>query len=120
MEARAVVLASEARLLDLRQHLPVTPRQRDVLSGLVEGRSLLEVAEQLSLSLDTVRMHVRRLHARVGSRNLHGLCMWASAHGRCCGALIDGQELAGRDPEYVRSGVAGSGQRRVPSGRSEP
>jgi PAS domain S-box-containing protein len=46
----------------------LTPRQREVLGLLAAGRSTVEIAEELALSPETVRNHVRhvlrRLHAR--------------------------------------------------------
>jgi DNA-binding NarL/FixJ family response regulator len=38
-------------------------RQYDVLRSLAEGRSYREIAEELGVSLDTVRTHVRRIYA---------------------------------------------------------
>lgn len=62
----------------------ITARQRDVLSILLTGATLVEVAELLGLSRDTVKMHVRRTHAAVGTHTLHGLAVWGVRHRECC------------------------------------
>jgi DNA-binding CsgD family transcriptional regulator len=56
-EARA---APDARL---------TPRQRDVLSMLVEGRSAKEIARQMGLGVGTVKAHLSAIYAALGARN---------------------------------------------------
>ena len=51
--------------------LHLTPRQAEVLRLLEQGRSMTQIAEELHLSVDTVRNHVRRMfraldvHSRV-------------------------------------------------------
>jgi DNA-binding CsgD family transcriptional regulator len=54
-----------------RPHPHLTPRQNQVLHLLAQGRSTTQIAEELHLSVDTVRNHVRRMfraldvHSRV-------------------------------------------------------
>jgi PAS domain S-box-containing protein len=50
----------------LSENLKLTPRQRDVLRLLEEGRSTQQIAGELHLSLDTVRNHIRRLLRTLG------------------------------------------------------
>jgi PAS domain S-box-containing protein len=47
-------------------HPKLSPRQRDVLRLLAEGRSTDEIARELHLSPATVRNHIRRLMAALG------------------------------------------------------
>lgn len=42
-------------------HPHLTPRQNEVLHLLAHGRSTAQIAEELHLSIDTVRNHVRRM-----------------------------------------------------------
>jgi DNA-binding NarL/FixJ family response regulator len=43
--------------------LGLSARQLDVLRALAEGRSYREIADDLGLSIDTVRTHIRRIYA---------------------------------------------------------
>ncbi len=47
----------------------LTPRERDVLALLVEGRSNREIAHQLFISEKTVSVHVSNLLAKLGVRS---------------------------------------------------
>ncbi len=51
----------------------LTPRQRDVLGLLVEGRSNKEIARQLGLGAGTVKIHVAALLRAFGARNRAGV-----------------------------------------------
>jgi DNA-binding NarL/FixJ family response regulator len=44
----------------------LTPRERDVLELIVEGRTNREIAEQLTLSVGTVKIHVEHIIAKLG------------------------------------------------------
>ena len=47
----------------------LTPREQDVLTLIAEGRSNAELAEDLSVSLPTVKSHVRNLLAKLQARD---------------------------------------------------
>ncbi len=47
----------------------LSPRERQVLALLVEGRTQAEIAEQLSISPATAKTHVARLYAKLHARN---------------------------------------------------
>ena len=49
--------------------LPLTPRQAEVLELLERGRSTRQIAEELHLSAETVRNHVRHLLRAVGAHS---------------------------------------------------
>jgi DNA-binding NarL/FixJ family response regulator len=44
----------------------VTPRQRDVLRLIAEGRTTQQIAEELGLSVYTVKNYVERTFSRLG------------------------------------------------------
>lgn len=44
---------------------PLSQREREVLRGLVDGLAYKQVADQLGLSIDTVRTHVRGLYRKL-------------------------------------------------------
>jgi DNA-binding NarL/FixJ family response regulator len=44
----------------------VTPRQREILRLIAEGRTSAEIAEKLGLSVFTIRNYVERVFSRLG------------------------------------------------------
>ncbi len=46
---------------------PLSDREREVMRGLSEGRSVKEIALQLGLSASTVRNHLHRIYTRIGA-----------------------------------------------------
>lgn len=51
-------------------HRPaLSPRQADVLDGLMRGQTNLEIGERLGIALPTVKVHVRALLRALGARN---------------------------------------------------
>lgn len=65
-----LVFAYDARLpADRRKHVPtkLTPRQHEILELVAAGRSTAEIATELSLSVETVRNHLRRLLHELGA-----------------------------------------------------
>ena len=58
----------------------LTPRQREVLQLIAEGRSTKEVAAQLDLSIKTVETHRAALMARLGIFDIAGLVKFAARH----------------------------------------
>ncbi len=47
----------------------ITPRERDVMALLVQGRSYREIADSLCISLPTVKTHVSSLYRKTGTVN---------------------------------------------------
>jgi len=56
---------------------PLTPRQREVLKRIAEGRSTKEIAFELSLSVKTVETHRAQIMERLGIRDVAGLVRYA-------------------------------------------
>ncbi|MGI5377769.1 response regulator transcription factor [Streptomyces sp. CA-251387] len=54
----------------------LTPRQREVIARLAEGRTDREIAEELRLSVRTVNAHVAQLLTRLGVRNRAEAVAW--------------------------------------------
>ena len=59
----------------------LSPREREVLVLVVEGKSSAEVAATLSLSIKTVNTYRSRLMHKLGISNLPGLVKFAIQHG---------------------------------------
>jgi len=60
---------------------PLTPRQREVLKRIAEGRSTKEIAFDLGLSVKTVETHRAQIMERVGIRDVAGLVRYAMRTG---------------------------------------
>lgn len=65
-------------------HVELTPRERDVLGQLLRGLAVTDVAAALGIAASTGRMHVKRLHEKTATTNLHSLALWAVGHANCC------------------------------------
>ena len=64
-----------------RRQVQLTPREVDVLRLLAMGRSNAEIAEELFLSICTVKTHVRRLLAKLQRRDRLQLVVTAYTSG---------------------------------------
>jgi DNA-binding NarL/FixJ family response regulator len=60
---------------------PLTPRQREVLKGIAEGRSTKKIAQDLGLSVKTVETHRAQIMERLGIRDVAGLVRYAMRTG---------------------------------------
>ncbi|GIG61899.1 DNA-binding response regulator [Longispora fulva] len=56
---------------------PLTDREEQVLSTVARGRTNSEIADELYISLSTVKTHVASLMAKLGARNRVEIAMWA-------------------------------------------
>lgn len=58
----------------------LAPQKRIILQALAEGRSNEEIADQLDVSVDTVKTHLRYLYRQMGANNrAHAValgCRW--------------------------------------------
>jgi DNA-binding NarL/FixJ family response regulator len=59
----------------------LSPREREVLQLVVEGKSSAEIADALSLSVKTVETYRSRLMLKLGISDLPGLVKFAIQHG---------------------------------------
>ena len=65
--ALVIELVDGALLLEEQQHLPrLTPREREILDLVAEGRTNAEIAERLWVSPATVRKHLENVYAKLG------------------------------------------------------
>jgi DNA-binding NarL/FixJ family response regulator len=55
----------------------LTDREEQVLGAVARGRTNSEIAEELHLTVSTVKAHVASLMAKLGARNRVEVAMWA-------------------------------------------
>ena len=61
---------------------PLTAREEQVLVTLARGRTNAEIADDLYISLSTVKTHLASLAGKLGARNRVEMAMWAYETGR--------------------------------------
>lgn len=61
---------------------PLTEREEEVLLTVARGRTNAEIAEELFISMSTVKTHLASLMAKVGARNRVEIAIWAYETGR--------------------------------------
>jgi DNA-binding NarL/FixJ family response regulator len=66
----------------LQPHEPLTEREEEVLVTVAKGRTNAEVADELHISLSTVKSHLASLMGKLGARNRVEIAMWAYETGR--------------------------------------
>ncbi|WP_432479479.1 response regulator [Nocardioides sp. GXQ0305] len=64
---------------------PLTDREEEVLLQVARGRTNAEIAEEMHISLSTVKSHLTSLLAKLGARNRVEVAMWAHETGRVTG-----------------------------------
>ena len=64
---------------------PLTEREEEVLLTVARGRTNAEIADELHISLSTVKTHVAALMNKLGARNRVEVAMWAYETGRVQG-----------------------------------
>ena len=65
--------------------VPLTEREEDVLVTVARGLTNSEIAQELHISLSTVKTHLTALMNKLGARNRVELAMWAYETGRIKG-----------------------------------
>jgi two-component system nitrate/nitrite response regulator NarL len=61
--------------------LPLTPREREVVTAVVQGFSNRGIAEQLKVSEDTVKHHLTNVYDKLGVSSRVELVVYALSHG---------------------------------------
>ena len=61
---------------------PLTEREEEVLRTVARGRTNAEIAEELYISMSTVKTHLASLMAKLGARNRVEIAIWAYETGR--------------------------------------
>lgn len=61
---------------------PLSPREEEVVRSVASGRTNAEIADELFISLSTVKTHLASLMTKLDARNRVELAMWAYETGR--------------------------------------
>ena len=64
-----------------RRVSPLTPREREVLKEVTEGRTSKEIAERLRVSVRTVETHRKRIMQKLDIHSTAGLTRFAIVRG---------------------------------------
>ncbi|MFJ4657445.1 response regulator [Nocardia sp. NPDC088792] len=56
---------------------PLTEREEQILATVAKGRTNIEIAAELHISLSTVKTHIAALMAKLGARNRVEVAIWA-------------------------------------------
>lgn len=76
--ARLLTAFAEVPHTDAAQPIdPLTTREEEVLLTVAKGRTNAEIADELAISLSTVKTHLASLMTKLGARNRVELAMWA-------------------------------------------
>ena len=76
--ARLLLLGRSRAAVAVQPDRPaLTEREEQVLLALARGRTNAEIADELHISLSTVKTHVASLMAKLGARNRVEVAMWA-------------------------------------------
>ena len=74
--------ASGARSRPVEPIESLTDREEEVLVTVAQGRTNAEIADELFISLSTVKTHIASLMTKLGARNRVEIAMWAYESGR--------------------------------------
>lgn len=84
--ARLLASFARSRTRPVAQPLePLTAREEEVLLTVARGRTNAEIADELHVSLSTVKTHLTSLMTKLGVRNRVEIAMWAYETGRIGG-----------------------------------
>lgn len=73
----ARLAASEPTTQPRQPVVPLSDREEEVVVTVAQGRSNAEIAEELYISLSTVKFHIASLMSKIGARNRVEIAIWA-------------------------------------------
>jgi|SRR5438128_660964 DNA-binding NarL/FixJ family response regulator len=65
----------------LAKRTALTRREREVLAGLAAGKMYKEISDELSVTLDTIRFHSKRIYKKLGVRSRSEAILWLVREG---------------------------------------
>jgi len=73
----------DSNRLGINGQSSLSPREREVLTCLAEGKSNKVIARQYSLSEATIKVHLKSVLRKIGKHNRTQAAIWAIEHGLC-------------------------------------
>lgn len=70
------------KLLSMPKIVSLTPREKDILRGVMAGHTYAVLADKLGLRYDTLRSYVKKLRKKLGIASKSALAVWAVRHSR--------------------------------------
>jgi DNA-binding NarL/FixJ family response regulator len=67
--ARKVVQSFESKGPSLRDQANLTPREEQILGGVIRGLINKEIADELSISVETIRVHLKNIYEKLHVRS---------------------------------------------------
>jgi NarL family two-component system response regulator LiaR len=67
--------------MPMRRSTMLTPREQEVLKLIAQGKTNQEIAEELSISLPTVRTHISNIFNKLGLSSRAEAAAYAALHG---------------------------------------
>ncbi len=86
------LMHEESKTLSSSQNDSLSPREKDVIMGIVKGLSNKEIASEMSVSVNTVMTHRRNIASRLQIHSAAGLTIYAITTG-----LVDISDIKNSD-----------------------
>lgn len=86
------LMHEESKTLSSSQNDSLSPREKDVIMGIVKGLSNKEIASEMSVSVNTVMTHRRNIASRLQTHSAAGLTIYAITTG-----LVDISDIKNSD-----------------------
>jgi DNA-binding NarL/FixJ family response regulator len=64
-----IIISEYKRKNDVAEKIALSPREIEILGEMHKGFSNSEIAAELSLSINTVKMHISGIYNKTGARN---------------------------------------------------
>ncbi len=86
------LMHEESKTLSSSQNDSLSPREKDVIMGIVKGLSNKEIASEMSVSVNTVMTHRRNIASKLQIHSAAGLTIYAITTG-----LVDISDIKNSD-----------------------
>jgi len=82
------------------EHSRLTPREAEVLALIARGLTNAEVAEEMCLSVNSVKSYIRSAYRKIDVDSRTQAVLWAIRHGYAATALPDAHPAGSRTPSH--------------------
>lgn len=78
--SRYLKKTSSRSLVQPNENTPLTSREKEILRFLITGKSNTEIADELNISIHTVKTHIYNLYKKIDVPNRLQAVLWAARH----------------------------------------